>query len=471
MPAECTHHDIGALLLAVFGDKLYGGVICHETHADGGHHYHAAIFGDIPKRGALLRKFNDKSSQWGCEAGVNLPVGGNHIQFSHTLAKNVPWPFLGERGMLSYLTKSTAKKTVDPAPLWFTVANGDASALEHVTQDDVIDGYRERFPAKAGLMARAAIVKEMAENGAPTAEVIETLMEDTTRENAHEFAMLIQLFNATAKIVEAVDLPIFEPRPWQKLVLDWMLMPLDPKDNNKRGLWLHCPPNSGKSTLITMLKSIAGVDAVFIPAERTETYNTQSMNGYDGQKIIALDDTRGYTNDTGGTVHKASFIKFIKAIASGDDMVYTMYNKVFKHKPFARILITSNYAMPHVNEEDENFALRRRYLELQSIDIDQVAKDLGLPRDLATRQGELVGVIAAPPVIQQPVPVQAQPTHFGAQGPIEMIDLITPPVSPVTEAPEMGSGNPAPRTRRRITQYPSDDEGVEEEKDSQMSDL
>lgn len=459
----------------MFGSNLLGGVVCRETHADGGVHYHAAIFGNFQKRGAMLRSFNSRSSQWGCDAGVNLPVGGNRIQFAHTNPKNVPWPFLGPKSMLEYLTVSSAKKNVDANPYWFTVCDGDTTDVEQVDQDTVEDAYKIAFPARVGLMGRAAIVEAMAEDGTPEAEVIKVIMADTTRENAHEFAMLIRLFNVTARITEPAELPQFIARAWQQLVLDWMVMPLDKKDNNKRGLWMHCPPNSGKSTLITMLKSLVGVDNVFIPAERTETYNTQSMNGYTGQAIIALDDTRGYTNDTGSTVHKASFIKFIKAIASGDDMVYTMYNKVHRYQPFARILITSNYPMPVVNEEDENIALRRRYIELKSIEVDEVARDLGLPRDLAAAGGQLVGVLAA----------AHPPPHFGAQMPLECVDLCTPPQSPHGgDPPLLNSGNPAPRTRRRIASvdyneqsnsdarvldYGSD--GHEETKDSQMSDI
>jgi len=472
VPVTVEKSDITRLLLGIFDSKLRGGVVVREVHADGGIHFHAAVFGDIPKRGSVFSSFNTKSSGWPCASGVHLPVGGNHLQFSHGKPKNLPWPFLGENSMVEYLTKSTPKKTVDPDPLFFTVDLLDLSDIEQVDIDAMCDSYRTAYPAPVGLMGRAALVEEMAEAGVPTSEVIKAIMVDTTKDNAHEFAMLIQLFNATARISDPVELAEFEPRPWQKMVLDWMTMPLDKMDNNHRGLWMHCPPGSGKSTLITMLKSLVGVDSVFIPAERTETYNTQSMNEYAGQRIIALDDTRGYTNDTGSTIHKASFIKFIKAIASGDDMVYTMYNKVFRYQPVARILITSNYPMPVVNEEDENIALRRRYIELKSIEVDQVAKDLGLPRNLAARDGELVGVVA---------PVHPPP-NFGAQMPLGdaledpiCIDLRTPPSSPrELNAPPVGlsdSGNPRARTRARVNYSElseDEEEGVEECKESQM---
>lgn len=412
--------------------------------------------GQFAKRGAVFKSFNTTSNGFTFDNGCKMPVGGNQLQFCHTVSK-ARWPF---DKMVSYLSKASPTKTIDTTPLIFKMEEIDGEWFnQQVSAVQLNELYNSTYGKAAGLLARAAEVREMAEDGASRADVIQVILPNITKDNAYEFNILLELFKATSMISEVPVIPDWVPRPWQDLIIRWILTPADIKDTNKRGIWLCCKAGEGKSSLIDMIRTAAGYDKVFIPAKRNGTYTTMSMTGYNKEPIIAIDDSRAYTDEQGHTQHKSTIIEFIKAIASGDDMVYTMYNTRYFYKPLAKILITSNFPLPTSHMEEEQAAINRRYIDIDNTDADRIAGILRVPRVLGTNAAgtHLQGVL--------PNPENSSPA-------VHLAGLTTPPASPVddragpndiVDLTTPGSGNPRPRASRRLDYQ----DGVEESKDTQ----
>lgn len=438
------HNDICSVLRTVHGDTLKGALIARELHADtivdgvtipGLPHYHAAIFGDFKKRGAEFTKFNRICSGYEFPSGAKLPVGNNNMQFSHPNAPNKPWPFGGgSDSMTGYLTKPKKDKVVDTHPLIVYWDTDDQRIT--CTLDDLHMEYNRQYPAAISLAGRAKLVRQMKEDGANKDDVIEVLINDMTKDNSYQFGPLMELFKAVPRIETVNELRKVTPRPGQALCRDAICAPLDPTNNRNRGIWLHSKPGWGKSLMYNIIAQEIGEDKIFIPAERNDSYSTMSMIGYNNEPVIFMDDTRGYTDGSGVAHHKGNFIKFIKAIATGDIMKYTMYNQVHTFRPYARVLITSNYAMPVSHEDDDNEALKQRYTEISSDDINKIAQQLKLPLDLGTN--------TAGTALQGVMPVVAPHTASNPSTPLRLAPAGNQQVD-ITS-----SGNNRPRARRRL---------------------
>lgn len=430
--ASYRRSDVLRLLRGTYTDSLVGGAIVKERHADGGIHFHAACFGTFKRKGAF-ELFNSNTATYRNSDNEPIsPVGGAcKMQFSHGSGK--PWPFIGtpKPSMLDYLLEASPKKEIDENPRLFLIQEDNSVAT--VDLEQLKEAYQAWNPPAQGLMGKIARVREMAEAGADRGDVIEMIASGISRDNAHEFNILMEMYRSTPIYTLERPIPAFEPHPWQKLVIDFCMKDLDEMDNNHRGMWLHSTAGSGKSTIIKILQRELGSDGIFFPTTKNGAYTDESMTGYANQRIIVLDDVRAYEDTNNIVHHKATFIKFIKQIATGDRMSYVMYGKRHDYDPYARILITSNYAMPTVMSAEENKALRRRYIEICSTNEHVIAGILGLPRELTADRGRLRATMAATAAAARAGEIASPATRTRAY---------TPP----------DSGNPAPRYRVRFNE-------------------
>jgi len=424
-PGAFNRSDFVRFSISTF-PELEGGIVAKEKHKDGSTHYHAALFGSFRRKTAAPDFQRAVQAFQSREENVSLAGTGCHLQFAHK--GGTRWPFHGapKPDMVDYLTVTTDKKpSVDISPRCFVMHDLEGGGKQRVwiDVDSLRDAYNKFDPqGKAGLLGKIETVTSMAQAGASKQAVILELAGDITKENSYQYNILMDIWKATPKYIPEAPQPDFTARPWQQLIIDRMMLPIDIKDNNHRGIWLCTPAGGGKSTLLRMLESIAGLDNVFTPTIKNNCYGAESMNGYEQQPIIIIDDVRAYTDSNQEVLHKGAFIAFAKAIASGDRLSYQLYGKRHDYLVQARVLITSNFPKPILVQEEEQKAFDRRYIEINTSDVNVMGGLLNLPRNLGYRGGLLMPVLDSAPT---PAPQRR---------------AFTPP----------DSGNPAPRARVRF---------------------
>lgn len=433
-PDALTRSDIVKFCMSTF-PELEGGIVAKEKHKDGSTHYHAAVFGSFTRKNAFP-KFNKAVQEFRTtEENALLAGTGCHMQFTHE--RGTKWPFHGapKPDMVDYLTVPTDKKpTIDKHPRCFIINDIDGER-KRVWCDvpSLRDAYSAFDPgSKAGLLGRMEMVVAMAQSGAKRADVIAEIAGDMTKDNSYQYQILMDVFRATDKYIPEAVYPDFVPKDWQKLIIDRIMLPIDPKDNNHRGIWLCTPAGGGKSTLLRMIEHHAGLENVFTPTLKNNTYSAESMNGYEQQPIIIIDDVRAFTSSNQEVLHKGAFIQFMKSIASGDRMSYQLYGKRHDFLVQSRILITSNFGKPVVDSEEEQKAIDRRYIEINTNDVHMIAGLLKLPRKLGYRAGLLV------------------PEMAGVAAAARAGELSTPRGSMTRPYSPPDSDNPAPRARVRF---------------------
>lgn len=427
-PDGLTRSDIIRLCRDAFGG-LEGGLIAKEKHKDGSTHYHAAIFGTFIRKNAFP-KFQKFVQGYSVRDEISMKDAACHMQFAHSGGKK--WPFTGtpKPDMIDYLSVGGDHKPdeeIDKNSRAFVLNETDTGKhIVYIRIDELRDAYMKFDPAAGtGILGRMQTVVGMAQAGASRDDVIMEIGAGITKENSFEYQILMDLFKATDKYIAEAPYPDFEPNAWQQLIIDRMMLKTDPKDNNYRGIWLCTPAGGGKSTVLRMLEHYAGLDNVFTPTLKNNTYGPESLNGYEQQPIIIIDDVRAFTNSNQEVLHKGAFIAFAKAIASGDRISYQLYGKRHDFLVNARVLITSNFPMPHLEQAEEMKAFQRRYIEIDTTDEHRIAGLLNLPRDLGYRGGLLMPVRSRPTTPVSPAPAARS---------------YTPP----------SSGNPAPRRRVRF---------------------
>lgn len=427
-PDGLTRSDVIRLCRDAF-PELEGGLVAKEKHKDGSTHFHAAVFGVFTRKNAFV-KFQKHVQQYKFRDEISFAESACHMQFAHSGGKK--WAFSGtpKPDMIDYLSVPSDHKPadeIDSNSRAFVINDTETGRhIVYVDKDALRDAYNKFDPAAGtGLLGRMQTVIGMAQAGASRDSVIMELGSSITKDNAFEYQILMDLFKATDKYIPEAPYPDFEPNAWQQLIIDRMMMKTDPKDNNFRGIWLCTPAGGGKSTVLRMLEHYAGLDNVFTPTLKNNTYGPESMNGYEQQPIIIIDDVRAFTNSNQEILHKGAFIAFAKAIASGDRISYQLYGKRHDFLVNARVLITSNFPMPQLDQPEEQRAFQRRYIEIDTADEHKIAGLLSLPRELGYRNGLLMPVRQRP--VTPTIAAQLQRTY-------------TPP----------SSGNPGPRRRVRF---------------------
>jgi len=359
---DLTKESLRELLVEAGG--MEGAVIVQETHVADGVHLHAAIWGQF------------RSDRYAKKLHTLLP--GQHVdcRFRHAPKKGSKvgpvWPYFE---MLNYITNPAKDKKVDPDPLVWVEGRIDPSLNE------CLDGYSEKYTPRT-LKEKMAMAERMKAAGGSLNDCIVMAAEGVTKDTYGDFNILLQYFKTLPSTPPKLTVDGETPKPWQQLVVDWALAPC-PTGTNNRGLWLTMPSESGKTWVLNYIADLLADrnERVFRPGMRPDgSFDGVSLLRYNGEPLIFFDDIGATVKEVdlgvSRVLWKNKMIDLFKMVANNTPIPIDFGGE---HKEICikgKVLVTSNFGLPDGRNVQDGEALRRRYIEVEYTDLQQLTAAL-----------------------------------------------------------------------------------------------
>jgi hypothetical protein len=352
---EFTKEELLEGLVAAGG--LEGALLVAEVHGDEGAHLHGVIWGEFR---------NDRYTKALHRA---LPDRHVNVLFRHPgqggRKYGAVWPLVG---MVKYVTNPAKDKVVDTSPLVWVQGRTDPSV------SDFTDDYLEKFLPKS-LAEKLQQAEQLKSNGGLLSEAIVMAAEQITKDNAHDFNIVIQYFKSLPQAPLKITPEGETPRGWQELIIDWALAPC-PTGTNNRGLWLRMPSGAGKTWVLNYISdNIEG--GVFRPGFRPDgSFDPVSLLRYNGEALILFDDigatVKELENGNTKTLWKNKTMDLFKMVANNTPIPIDFGGEHREIMIVGKVLITSNFGLPEGRNAEDGAAIRRRYIELCMTDLDRL---------------------------------------------------------------------------------------------------
>jgi hypothetical protein len=333
------------------------GIIALEKHEDGSPHIHVAAWGKF-RQDRATRKLHQE-----------IPVGAHcDLHYAHppkpTKAKScvkqrgAGWPF-GD--MVTYLVDPAKQKYLDPDPTFFG-SNADGSDISSVDELLDVTAHNVNWLDK---------MDKLKLDDAPIKSVIRTIAEDMDdHHNSHWYRICIDYYRSLQSLAPRLVPVDQKPREWQEAVAAWAMTPI-PSDgnNNGIGMWIRLPPGSGKSWVGDWLHDYYNGN-VFYPGMRPHgDYDCLSFMGYNNEPVILMNDLAPSDVRQDGETKsqwKRSILDMLKRICDNTPLCFQFGGHTNKVYIKARIIVTSNFALPKGRSPDDTEAIRRRYRVLDN---------------------------------------------------------------------------------------------------------
>lgn len=336
-------------------------LIVQEQHGDEGLHLHAVVWGQF--RGDRYAKALHR----------HLPDRHVNCLFKHPgkggSRFGPAWPLVG---MVKYVTAPVKDKVIDPEPLvWI-------HNKENPTVDDFINEYLEHYLPKS-LAEKLEHVEKLKASGGGLSDAIIMAAEGITKDNAHDFNIVLQYFKSLPPSNPKITPEGETPRPWQQVIIDWALSPC-PTGTNNRGLWLRMPSGAGKTWVLNYISD--NIDGgVFRPGVRPNgSYDAVSLLRYNGEALVLFDDigatVKEFESGVEKTLWKNATMDLFKMVANNTPIPIDFGGEHREIMIKGRMLVTSNFALPEGRNAEDGAAIRRRYIELCMTDTERLAAAL-----------------------------------------------------------------------------------------------
>jgi len=353
-----------------------GAFIVSEVHQDEGAHMHAVVWGQF------------RSDRYAKALHRALPGRAVNCLFRHPGKGNTKygplWPLMA---MVKYVTNPTKDKVVDPDPLVWVDGRTDPSV------DDFCNDYLEKYLPKS-LAEKLEMAEKLKAEGGGLSDAIMMASENITKDNAHDFNIVLQYFKSLPPSNPRITPDGETPRPWQQVIIDWALSPC-PTGTNNRGLWLRMPSGAGKTWVLNYISdNIEG--GVFRPGVRPNgSFDAVSLLRYNGEALILFDDIGATVKEMESGVEKTLWknatMDLFKMVANNTPIPIDFGGEHREIMIKGRVLVTSNFALPEGRNADDGAAIRRRYIELCYTDTDRLARELQTDRQTNTETPAFTG--------------------------------------------------------------------------------
>lgn len=356
------------------------GIAVLEPHTTGGYHLQGAVFcGKYHNPNALLKRARTSDLDfrgWKTEPQLAskaedfrvIQTSGEphhlNVLFHHVHRESdsavasgkkkaggfkSPWRF---NDMVKYLVQPEKDKVVDEKPFYI---NCDEETVWHV-EEVLMD-----FPAMVKFSRK---LKTAGVDKGTAHEIIATKI--SKKDRSWMIPHVMGAFEASQPAVTMAYLPeqlrngdLLHARPLQ--IFTCMFLE-DGPCREGCGLYLQCPPGSGKTTT-KKLMDIRYKGQIYIAVERASSglYDRTALMAYDVTKhrIVVFNDVKGTVDRRGSTQYNHAMHSLFREITDGIPMPFTWAGQYFCPTPIAKVIINSAMDPP----EDDEFL--RRYLWVQ----------------------------------------------------------------------------------------------------------
>lgn len=323
-----------------------------------GKHIHAAIYGRFraDRLAPSLRRCMPE--------GAHLSVLFQHPP-KDGCKKGASWPF---EEMVKYITDPTKMKSVDVFPKYIG-CNSD---------EELHKKYEEANDPDVVLKKLVTMRDDGVTDVDALAYIADIIM--CQEDRSFLYRLHTDFWKATVRHYPSLLTNDIHLWPHQQKLIDFCNTPIT-GDTNCRGVWLDWDSGAGKSHAIARMYDLYGPEQVFQPGVRPNgSYDLISMIGYNGQRIIFLDDVAvhvtmsyEYSRDKNGhnvatevltPRPKASFIMLLKRMCDVTPISISFGGKHYNIVVRARVVIAANCILPPGKSPQETVALHRRYISI-----------------------------------------------------------------------------------------------------------